>query len=101
MATTVTAQRSTPGKYSKSFDVIADANGDTDVDVTHGFVGITDAAKEITVDLLPLHAAFYDSVWKVKTMDATKVTITKSGAAGGQALAQVRVQLERVHSYKG
>lgn len=103
----VTAAPATPPTASqmKNYNtvraqVIADANGDTDVPIIHN-MGLTAAELALAqpeVILVPLDIAFYASIWKVAYTDGDTVTITKSGAAGGTAGAQVGVIIKRPHS---
>jgi hypothetical protein len=47
---------------------------------------------------VPLNVAFYTSLWIAAYTDLNNVTLTKSGAAGGAAPAQVGFIMRRPHS---
>lgn len=77
----------TDGYYLKTWDVTADADGDTDLDITHGMAS---APEEVT--LLPLQAIAYTSAWAVDAIDGTDISLKKTAGGGGDADPQVRVQ---------
>lgn len=92
MAVTVTAAYA--GTYTKSWDVIADADGDVAAVVAHGFGAVPE-----NVVLVPLQPEFYTSRWTVGVVDATNINLVKANALGsGDAAAQVQVVAQLPHS---
>ena len=92
MAVTVTPAYA--GTYTKTWDVIADADADVAAVIPHGF----DAIPE-NVALVPLLANAYVSVWTLGVVDATNINLVKANAVGsGNAAAQVRVAAQLPHS---
>lgn len=92
MAVTVTAAYA--GTYTRSWDVIADADGDVAAVVPHGFGVIPE-----NVVLVPLQPEFYTSLWTVGVVDATNINLVKANAVGsGDAAAQVQVVAQLPHS---
>lgn len=92
----VTASAVYAGTYTKSWDVIASADGDTAGTITHGF-GSTPAV----VTLTPLRAEAYGSQWTATAGTATIVLGKTSAASSGNATAQVRVIASLPHSIVG
>ena len=74
------------GYFFASWDVTADADADTDLDITHG---LSAAPEEVT--LLPLQAIAYTSAWAVDSIDGTTISLKKSAGGGGDADPQLRV----------
>lgn len=74
--------------------VEATADADTTATIPHT-LGVVPAL----VSIVPLAAAFFTSQWRVTTIDAVNVVLTKgTGVGSGAAGAQVRVNIERPHS---
>lgn len=95
MAVTVTANYA--GTYTKTWDVIADADADTAAVIPHGFGVIPE-----NVVLVPLQPEFYTSLWTVGVVDATNINLVKANAVGsGDAAAQVQVVAQLPHSIVG
>lgn len=92
MATSATAK--TAGVFTKSWEVVFGADGDTSHDITHGFSAAPD---EVLV--VPIGAKADDQQVSV-TWDATKVTVAKNSTAAGSgdAAAQVRIVALVLHS---
>lgn len=92
MSVTVTTVVNQPN--TKVFEVEADADGDTTATIPHGLTVIPEF-----VDIVALALEYYLSEWRVTTIDATNVVLTKETTAGsGAAGAQVRVNVQRPHS---
>ena len=85
------------GTYTKSWDVVASADGDTAGTITHGFGG-----APADVNLLPLRAEAYGSQWVVSSITSLLIVLGKTSAASsGNATAQVRVIARLPHSIDG
>ena len=89
---------------SQAFSVIASADGDTDVVITHNW-GLTAAQIALLqpwprlFGLQGAAASFALSNWTVKAWAANTITLTKTTAGGsGNAAAQLGGVLERPHS---
>jgi hypothetical protein len=82
------------GTTKKVADVEATADADTTATIPHGL-----GAAPAEVSITPLKAEFYTSVWRVSTIDATNVVVTKGTAMGsGVAGNQMRVIASLPHS---
>ena len=81
--------------------IIATLNGDTDAVITHNF-GLSAAELALgwpEVIITPMQQAIgAASGWACTAYAADTVTVTKSGAAGGDAAEQVMVVVRRPHS---
>jgi len=96
MATSKTDVKVT-GSFSRTWDVIATADADTTITITHGLTGITDANANVV--LTPLTAAGTLSTWQRTSVSAADLVLTKSTAVGsGAAPAQLRVHFYKHHS---
>lgn len=96
MAVSATGVKTT-GTFSKSWTVIATADGDTTVTITHGLSGITNENAHVSLEAMT--AAGTLSAWQFTSVSATELVLTKSTAVGsGAAPAQLRVSLWRHHS---
>ena len=99
--TGIVAPTALQAKDTVSAAIIATANGDTDVVITHNFgLSVADLAYgwpivEITSMLQAAGAA---SGWVCRARATNTVTVTKSGGAGGNANEQVMVTIKRPHS---
>lgn len=83
------------GGNTKAWDVIATADGDTIATIPHGFGEIP-----IDVTITPLHNVAAVSLWRVTSVDATNIVLTKSTtASSSNAAAQVRVIARRNNFY--
>lgn len=90
----VTASAVYAGTFTKSWDVIASADGDTAGTITHGF-----PSTPVDVNLLPLRAEAYGSQWVVSSIGTSTIVLGKTSAASsGNATAQVRVIARLPHS---
>lgn len=90
----VTVTPAYAGTYTKSWDVIADADADVAAVIPHGFGAIPE-----NVVLVPLQPEFYTSLWTVGVVDATNINLVKANAVGsGDAAAQVQVVAQLPHS---
>lgn len=92
MAVTVTPV--VAGVTAKSWDIIATADADAAAVIPHGFGAIPEA-----IQLTPLLAAAYTSVWTLGVVDATNINLVKgTGGGSGTANAQLRVNAQLPHS---
>lgn len=89
------------GKFHRSFDVTATADGDTGLTITHGLatrpggLAILSPDTEIKVDFEPLLSTPASlSGWSCTARGATTFTLAKTTATGsGNASPQVRVHV--------
>lgn len=95
-----TPTATTPPKNTIRGTVTATADADTTATVTTAF-GLSAGALALgqpEVTLIPLKTQFYLSTWIVAYTDGNTITLTKSGAAGGVAGAQLGFVIRRPHS---
>lgn len=94
MAVSFTMVPALTGQNIEVFDIIADADGDTVVNVSHTLGEIPQV-----VTLTPVIAAARLSEWIVTDKDSSNVELTKTTAAGsGSASVQLQVAVSRSHS---
>jgi hypothetical protein len=93
MAVTVTKNAGLSGVHHEVYDIIATANGDTAATINHG-LGLTPKS----LNLNALNTAYYTSTWVETSRSSTQVVVTKVGTGGGNANAQIRVEIAKPHS---
>ena len=90
----VTVSQVGSGNYTKTWNVIASADGDTAATITHGF-----ASTPAQVFLVPLLAVAYTAQWIVSTVNASQVILGKTSAGtSSNASAQLQVIVEIPYS---
>jgi hypothetical protein len=103
MAVTVSPVVNANSVNTRSFDIIASADADTNADIVHGIAGLVTPDQELKITFEPLLSNAWVSQWSVASRDqgATKTTVrvTKgTGVGSGNAGNQVRVHIQRIHS---
>jgi hypothetical protein len=93
MAVTVAAVYA--GTYSKTWNVIAGADGDTSATISHGF-----AAVPQLIGLVPLLPIAYTAQWVLSTVNASVIILGKTSAGTSSSTsAQLLVKAELPHSF--
>jgi hypothetical protein len=94
LASTVTITASLAGTYSKSWNVVSSADGDTTGSVSHGF-GVAPALYW----LVPLLPQAYGKQWYISAVSSTTITITGiSSTSAGTSVAQLQIVAMLPHS---
>lgn len=93
MAVTVAAVYA--GTYSKTWNITAGADADTDATISHGF-----ASTPQLVSFTPLLPIAYTALWVLSTVNASVIILGKTSAGTSSSTsAQLRVKAELPHSF--